>query len=452
MHALLAPVFAQVLTFGLGDRVDGNYIVDPTGAYFESKNTTTGLAAVKLDWQRGSMNLGYAPIFTIVPLGKERNPIPGESTGREYLLYQQAFLGGTYRWRQATLTVTQGAGYGDRDFQREALMPNQAPLNANTAQQPPNQTGQPPANTNPPGGPGTSGTGTSGTGTGGSGTPPAGSTGTPSGGTPAGQTPHALPTGPERYGAFKTTATFENIASRAVTWRIAAGYWVGGGMTDQAQKSYPLVRGPDVGAGLRYSLDGQDDLTTIATAQYVSSNDGSSALLSLLTEDYTHRYTRHTSVTVGAGGSFSRSEVGDGYLNRLPLYAIYPTARAGMTHTDRVANGMLMLNLGASTAPVVDLATASVDPRVGGNVMVTWSKRKLTLSANGMATVSIAKQNTTAFDFVTGTLSAHYDFGAGFGFDGGVRNVWQRYGNVTYIAPSVVFFAGVSWNGVTSTD
>ncbi len=445
MHVLLAPVLAQLLTLGLTERVEGNYVTSsqPTPGiakdYFESKSTTTPNGVLVLDWQHASLSFGYAPTLTIVPL---------EGPDPEALVYHQGFVAAQYAWRHTTLRISQTAGYGERDFYREALTPYQAPQAATPPQQ--TNTGNNAGNTGntgtntPPANTGTSGTGMTG------GTPP--TTGT--GGTTGGSTATGGSTIPARtagtitnFGVFRTSAVVDQTVSRNLTWRVGAGYGISGGM-GEASKLYPIVRGPDANASVRYQLDATNTFSTVVTGQYVIGQDGSRALLLIGGEDYTHQFNRQTTLLAGAGISFGRSEVPSDYLNREPLYGVFPVARVALTHGERVGRGTLTLAIGAATAPVVDITTASLDPRIGGYVTAAWAVKRFMLSASGFAAISLAPNSPSALNSVSASLGAHYDLKSGFLLDGGVRAIWQEYAGQNTIAPSLVFFLAVSWIGL----
>jgi hypothetical protein len=461
MHVLLAPVFAQLLTLGLTDRVDGNYITSSYRAkgvtennYFEAKNTTTPNATLVFDWRHASITFGYAPSLTIVPL---------EGPDPEFLVYQQGFFGAQYAWRHTTLNLTQTAGYGQRDFYKETLMPNQAPPAATPPQQTPGgetNTGNTGTNT-PPANTGTAGTGTTG------GSPTTGTGGTTTGGTTGG-TPGtggtAIPAHPHptRYGAFRTLVTLDQAVTRDVSWHAGVGYSITGGMTTDARKTYPLTYGPDANASVRYAVDARNTLTTIASAQMVTNDAGTNALLLIGGEDYSHQFSRQTMFLAGAGISFGRSEpplkypggAPIEYVNglRLPVYGVYPTARVSLTHTERAGNSTVTLATGAATTPVVDITSATLDPRVGAFATASWALQRFSLTANGLTVISVAKtqtnKNTTSFGSVTASLTAHYDLKSGFLLDGGVRSIWQQYGGNTLVAPTLVIFFAVSWVGL----
>jgi hypothetical protein len=433
MHALLAPLLAQLVTLAVGDRVEGHYVLSQT-KYFESSNTTTPGVALTLDWRRAELGFGYQPTFTVVPL---------EKTPRSVLLIHRAALDGRYRWRRTSLALSEAVSFGIRDLRREALAANQGVPNQTAA---PDQ--QKPA---PP--PEGSGTGVA--------MPPAGGAGTGTAGTGA-PAPNGAPangaTNPAvqslaakvRYGSFRSSASLDRIVSRPLSLRLTAGYTLAGGTDREAQRTLPLARGPDATASMHLALDGRNALTTSVTSQLIYSEDGGNAFVAALSQDYSHQFTRRTSSSVGAGVALTRSEpppapVTPGAAIALPLYSVYPTARASIGHTERLAHGMLAVSLSATAAPVLDVITTTIDPRLGGNFSTAWSRNRFSIGATAATALSLAPGSKTAFDSILTALTVRFNVGAGFEADGGVRGVWQKYGGVAVIQPSAVLFAGLGW-------
>jgi hypothetical protein len=416
MHALLAPVLAQLVTLALGDRIEAHYVADRTSRYFEAMNTMVPGAALSLDWKRATVGVGYLPTLTFVPL---------IHTPREVYLYHRGLVTGQYRFRHTTIGISQLAGFGERNFQLEALAPQQAPVAVQGTQG--NQTGQQPPR-NPPAG-ATTGSGTTGT------------------NQPTQPTQPTQPNRPVRsdeavpFGELRTAAFVDQVVSKAVSFRLQGGYSVSGGTSHDAQHLYPLARGPDGAASVRYVVDTRNSFATTLTGQLLFSEVGTDSFVANATEDYTHLFTRRTTGTLGVGVSFTRSEP----VCNLVLVSIYPTGRAGLSHTDRLARGTLTFSLTLSSSPVLDLTTGAVDPRVAGALTTSWGRDRFTSSASVSTTLSLDRGSLQAFNSVYSQFSIRYDVGAGFATDAGARAVWQTYGGDTSITPSIVLFVGLNW-------
>jgi hypothetical protein len=370
MHALLAPVLAQLVTLGLADRLEGRYVIGYGQKQFDGINTTTPGGTVRFDLRRASISLGYAPTLTLVPLIE---------TPRELLVYHRGFLSADYRWKRTSVSLGQSIGYGDRDFQLEALMPRQTTAGTTPypqgQQTPTNQAGQTPNGTPPAGGTSSGATGGTG-GTGGTGAAP-GTT------TPGGVRPYQEDTGKVRFADFRSFLTVTHAVSRPLSLRLLAGYTISGGTTADDRKSYPVTRGPDATLAARYTADARNALVTTLTGVYTKNDNGNQGYYATLTEDYVHGFTRETLGIFGTGVSFGRTAQAGG----LPLYSIYPTFRAGVTHASKLAQGMLMLTLDVNTAPAMDLNTATVDPRIGTTASVIWTRDRFSLLASAASTI-----------------------------------------------------------------
>jgi len=432
MHGLLAPVLAQIVTLGLAERLEARYIVtsgngQAPGANaaqvapntFDGINTTTPAGALSFDLRRASITIAYAPRFTLVPLFE---------TPRELLVLHRGLVSADYHWRRTTFGVGASASYGERDFQLEALMPRQTvPVSAPTTQgQPtsPTQPGQTPPNQNPPAG-----------GTANSGAP----SGTGSVTTPTRPTQTA---GPVYYAEFRTFATLEHAISRPFSLRFAVGYYKSGAIHEADRINYPISQGPDTTISGRYTVDSRNIFTSNLTAVYTRNELGNKAFYSTLSEDYSHKFSRHTTGIVGAGVSFGRTEPA-GYL---PLYSIYPTFRVGIAHSSRLARGVLTLTLDVNSTPAMDLNYATVDPRIGTIANIMWARDRFSIAANAASTLSITRSAYHTFDSILTSLTAAYNIGAGFSVDAGSRTTWQRYDNQQTIPQTWVFFAGISYN------
>jgi hypothetical protein len=452
MHALLAPVLAQLVTLSLADRLEGHYVkaapvegqaqatLDPARV-FDSSNTTIPSVALGLDRRRFSLTLGYAPAFTIFPL---------EESSRELLIVHRGALVGQYRFRRSTLSLVGAVSYGERDFQQEAYGLNQPLAGRQTGTtQPTNQPGQNPGGTSttPNGGTGTnSGPGTT--------TPlPPGQT-VPGTGAIAAQKQLIF-----NYGSFRGAAAFDYSLSRASSLHIGGGYLVAGGMDSLARTYYPLSRGPDGVASLSFALDGRNTVTTTVFSQYAFTDNAlpvdatgtppatpnpspgtSRAFVTTLNEDYTHRFTRLFFASAGAGVSFSRTEPA----GQLPLYSIYPTARASINLAQRVHRGALTLSFSIATSPVVDLTTVQVDPRVSTVGTVTWTRDRFSAGFALSSTLSAAPHAAAAFNSLFASLDAGYRFADFATASAGLRAAWQTLGPRTLIAPSLITFAAVT--------
>jgi hypothetical protein len=414
----LSALLAQLVTLTLGDRIQGFTIANDQTQHFEATNTTGAALILSLDRRRRKVSLGYAPSFTFVRLVREP---------RDLLIEHSGFVAGEYRWRDTTAAVSTTVTYGERDFQQEAILPKR-PTEPDPQQPSPGQGGQTPQQ-------------------GGGGGQPGADGGTSSSTTAA---PPAFSSRPVAFATLQTQGGLAYALTGRTTLSVAGGYSLSGGVDREAQRSFPLSRGPNGNANVRYVMDNRNSFVTGATAQLMFNQNGSNGFIATISEDYNHVFARRTAGTLGVGIAYTRSQPFYGL--RLPLHSIFPTARAGLTHAERLAQGTLALSLTLSSSPVLDTTTAAVDPRVGGTLSSGWSRDRFALNATMASSISVARDRVNAFDAIFASISANYNLGAGFAVDAGVNASWQRYAHDTLIDPSLAFLVGLSFAFATQHD
>jgi hypothetical protein len=414
----LGPIVAQVVSVGVADRTEGRYVVGVDKHYEASTGPSGG---INLGTRHLSLTLSYGPSITATPL---------ESKDREVTVYNGAYLGASYRWQRTTLTISEGVGYGNLNFVTQALAG--APAVATNTPGASPVTGSPPPTTPPPT-------------TGGSGTamgPTA-----PQAGTEAANQVRAL-NQVVRYVSSTTSVAVQHGVTANLTVSANADYTVAGAVDAEDQQQSPLIKGPRFGTAARYLVDRLDGLSSSASLQYAEASvsarapGGNSAYILLITEGWDHKFSAHTAMLVGAGVGGTRSPLGGGYV----AYSIYPTFNASITNSSlTLARGGLAFSFGVSAAPVVDLVTGAVDPRLGFGAGVGWGLGKFSLSASGSSAVSLdGATDNGAFQSVGGAAGAGYRFGRSLSMDGGIRAAWQSFAGQAVIPLTYVAYLGVS--------
>jgi hypothetical protein len=365
-----------------------------------------------------SLAVGYSPGVTVIPL---------ESSPRDVILSDTlsagAATGYTFHFRRASLSLSQTAGYT-----------LQNPVLQSIAGPPPAQPTLPPL-----GGTG----GDDGTGGGGK----AGGKAT----TPPDASAAANARRAENYRvqswALRSSVAFERALSRVTSFTADAGYSLGAGL-GSSRPTNPLVQGPDAGIGVGYRASSRDNLTTSLHGAYGWSEEHTHGQIVTLDERWGHDFNRHTHSELGAGVAYTRSWTGDGAV----LNGIYPVGTASIGYTTRLARGMLGLGAGVTTGPVLDVTTATVDPRLGAAAAVGWSRDRVSLGANLSSAISLSgdPNGPGTFNSLTSSLTMTYDIGAGFSANAGVRSAWQRFEGVTIVNPTSVIFIGLSWGAATT--
>ena len=410
MLPLLAPILAQLVTLSVGDRTEARYIVADE-RYFEG--STRPFAGLNFGWQRGGIALMYGPSITVRPL---------ESTPREVDLFHAANISATYHWRLSSVVLSESVGYGELNLRV-------APL-AQSAAVPPTTTDTDPAG-------GTAG-GTAG------GAP----TGTPGG--PTTPTPTQAPSQVRtvnrsvKFGSSVTSLGYQQNLSRQLSLNEQVAYSAAGGIGASAREDYPLVEGLTFGVSGNhvYTWGRPDALSSSLSLRYALASNGNRAGGLFGGELWTHRFGPRTFTTLGGGISITRFSQNDGLVG----YGVYPTVLASIGHTTRLAHGILTASLGAFSAPVVDPLRATVDPRVGANSGLGWTRDRFSVNATSAVSFSIAGQKDRgAVDSVGAGAGVAYQLGAGFSVDSGIRAAWQTFQGTTITPASWGAFLGLSF-------
>ena len=398
MLPLLAPILAQLVTLSVGDRTEARYIAGDN-THFEG--ATRPLAGLTFGWRRGALTLAYLPSITVIPL--ERAP-------REVLVFQNVGLGGSYRWRRTSLSLSQGVGFGQLSFRVQAL----ADPGATPAAVPsPTAPGATPA----PGG-----------------MQPGGTPTAPGGVTTSGMNPQATNQVRVRKGTYVTSTSTLGVAhtvSRAVVVGAGANYTEAGGV-GTSKEQYPVTRGVGATAfGSHTTTVGRrDSFTSSVSTQFSQSSTGNRVWGVLVGEGWGHRLSARTTTRLGVGVSGTRLSQDDGTV----AYGVYPTANAGITHFDRLAGGTLTLGATATAAPFLDTLRATVDPRLGVGANAGWGRDRFSMGAGAGAAVSLTGgEGKGAVNSVGASLGMSYRLGAGFSIDDGVSAGWQTFEGTTII-------------------
>jgi hypothetical protein len=426
MSPLLAPVLAQLITLGVGDRTEARAI------YSEGTRTTEGstspFVGLNAQWRYFGIGAAYYPSLTLRPLDKEPRALE---------VTHGANLGAAYhqRFQRTALTVSEAASYTQSNLHENALAPPPAFPNSN-----PNAGGT--------GGMGGTG-GTSGMG-GTGGTSGMGGTGGTSGMGGQANQPNAPGVEPEltgrafdrvvRFGSLTTTVRLEQFVSSTTSVGGELSHTVSSGLDDSTRADYPLVMSESGLVFATHRLTRRDDVDASFVVQHARAPDDTVGWVSLLSATYHHRFAPLTNGHVGAGVASTLTQLP----SDIDIVSIYPTFDTGITHATRVGRGMLSMHAEAASGPVLDLTTALVDPRVGIGAGVGWTLEALSMYANGTSALSL-NGDADAFNNITGTAGIAYALGAGFSVDTGVRAAWQTLGGTTLVPPSWAVFIGISW-------
>jgi hypothetical protein len=421
MHAVLAPVLAQLITLGLADRSEGRYVVSEGYRHFEA--TTIPVAGLVMDWPRFYLRLTYSPNLTVAPLDTSSHDL--------YVIHAGTITAG-YRMKRADLSLGESASYGTSNFRRLAVAPGATAPPAQAGNVQPSGSGMMPS-TPPP-------TTTGGTGT-----------ATPGGGTTSGQTRAVNQR--VRYASFRTFASAGYEVARLSTAALTVGYTATGGTDSASKKIYPPVQGPDAMATYTVGFDARNRALFMLMVQVAHQRNNIDTELAQLSTTYTHLFTKTLQGDVGVGIAYTRTpEVLVPANGQQPMVlgpvanSIFPTGHASVTQTGRLSRGQYTLAFNVSSAPVLNFTTipASVDPRVGFGGNFGWNRDRIGFTAAAGSSVSVTS-NATGLSYVTANAGVTYRLAEALSLDGGVRMAWQKTNLKTTIPLTGAAYVGLSF-------
>lgn len=408
MSPLLVPLLAQLVTVGVADRTEARFSA-PNEHY---EGATRPSVQLQLLWPRYTLNFGYNANITLTPL---------DSTPRDLLVYHTLTADTAYRWKHTRLSFSTSGSLGSVNFRRQALAAPTAaapttdgtPMEGTPSD---NGNGQPTTDPNNPGA------------------------------TPNMQTQlqPRVTTDSVRYGVWSNTLGLDHQVNARLKLGADASYVMSGGLGAEARAAYPTTRGTLFGADLLYTVPvtRTDAFVTVGTLQQGFSSTGNDVTLGTGSEAWVHRYDRHTTSSLSAGVSMSRSHFAPDY----DVYATYPTFAAYLFNNTRFADGTLNSGIGAYSAPTLDPLRATVDPRVGVTANTAWQLQKFFANVNGGFAASIAgsKNNAAAFNTISAGALLGYRFTKWLQLDAGGSMAQQAFRGNTTIPFSYALFVGVT--------
>jgi len=413
MSPLLGPILAQLVTLSLSDRTEGRYIASDD-KYFEA--ATLPRAGLNFGWKHTTLTLGYGPSLTVTPL---------DPKDAQLVVFHNAIVAASYRWRRTTVGVSQYLGFGEVNFQTLAL----ADPRAGTTNVPADKPGTGNGATTPPANGGTAGTPGS----------------TPGGTTIPGATQIKATNRIVTYATSSTTLNVGQVLTPVLRLYGEVGYLITGSVGKNATADFPVVKGPRALATVYYSVTPRDDAVSTASWQYAGSSTGVDSWIALASEGWAHAFDPHTNGRVSGGVSMTRTSQPDGLI----AYSIYPTFNSSINHTTPLDRGMLSYGFSAGAAPVLDPVRALVDPRVNLLGLVGWGRNRFSTNLALGSLLTLDKQNTAgALSTATGSLTVGYRLADGLSADCGTRAAWQRFEGQTTIPLSWAAFVGLTY-GVT---
>jgi hypothetical protein len=401
MPFLLAPFFAQLITIGVQDRTETRHVA-LNDRHYEAQ--TTPNAKLTLSWKHTDLSLRYGTSFLVLPL---ESP-----TRRDLLVYQTAGFDWLYRLRRTTFTFSDTTSYGEQNFQTLAL--NNP---ATAAAEQPTDTPTEPAPTPMPGQP-----------------------------VPGTVQQVKLLNRTVRNVTSMTSLNVTHKASRRLQFGGTALYSLSGGATRSAQRDYPLVRGISFTLFGTYTtrLSTHDSLVLNGSVLDTWASNNNHATTSSVIETWQHAFSRRSFSYLGGGLSLLRQSLDTGLI----AYTIFPTALAGLGHEELIGrSGALTLQLGVFSVPVPDQLRGTVDPRVGANGLIAYTRDRFRTALTGSAAASLAERGNDAgaVDGYAGSSVTSYQFTDWLGAEVGGRFAKQVYQRQTLLPLSYGVFVALTF-------
>jgi hypothetical protein len=419
MSPLLAPLFAELISLQIGDRTEARYRSD--GHY---EGATSPATSLSVSSRRTSFQLSYVPLLALTPL---------ESKPRRLYVFHQLSTTLGYQFRRTTLNLGSTLGIGSLNLRTvgvQGLQPagsvnNGAPTAANPDGAP--TTNTPPTDAPP------------------AGTPTPGMTPTTPGGaiTEKGVTDQKV-----RFYVSTTTLGVTHRLTKDAQFAVTAGSSIANGRDEASRKFYPGLRGWFVGGstGYAYALSRQDRFTGAVSLTKNWSSSGNEAATLSPALSWLHQFDPRTLGTLGAGLNITRFSLSDG----LAGFSVFPTFNVGISHQVRVGRGGLSFAATAYSSPALDPLRALVDPRVGMNGSIGYTREKLSLTTSGGAQLSVAPEGNDrgAVNATQGEVRLSYQLGKLAALDTGARVAHQTYAGQNVVPTTWAAFVGLTFGYV----
>lgn len=422
MSPLLVPLFAQLVSLGLGNRTEARY-VDYEIEQFEGSTSPHAELAVRT--RRADFSLGYGPTLTLQPL--EKKP-------RELLVFHDASASAGYRFRHTRLTLASSLGLGETNFRLAALRGPGAPTmdaegdTGSGGEEPSADPEQPGSEPTEPAAP----------------TAAAPEVPDPSQpGSESGAEQLQIVDRVVRYYISSTTLGLAHEPMKDVSLSVQTGHYRAGGLDDVSRELYPELRGWFVGgsAGYTHRLTSRDAFASSASLVKTWSSTGSEAATLNGQEVWQHVIDSRTTTALGAGLNITRFSQDNG----LRGFSVFPTFQAALAHQLTLWRGALSLTVFAYSTPALDPLRALVDPRVGVGGNLSYVRERFSLNLGGGSALSLAPEDhdTGAIDSAQADGSVAYRIAEMLEVDAGARYVRQAVQGVTVLPSSYAAYVGI---------
>ena len=391
MSPLLAPLFAQLVSLQLADRTEGRYVSLNGDKRYEG--ATSPIVGLNVSTKRTGFQLIYSPSLVLTPLDHEP---------RTLYLFHQVGASASYVVRRTTFTLTSTLGIGSLNLRLLGVQGLQPPLTG----------------------------------------------GTPTTGTPTGQGGvfQNVPPSDQKVRFYLSTTSLSvghRLTRRAQLTAIASST-TASGLDNASRRFYPTQQGWTLGgtATYTYPLSKHDAVASNASLVKTWSSTANESAILNATLGYTHSFSPRTTGSASGGLSITRFSDRSG----LAGFSVFPTATVAASHIQPIGRGGLSFAIGAYSSPALDPLRALVDPRVGVNASIGYTRKKLFVTTTGFAALSVAPagNNQGAVNAVQGEARAGYQMTKLASIDTGARITRQTYGGATIVPTSWAVFVGLT--------
>ncbi|WP_338872690.1 exopolysaccharide export protein EpsX [Myxococcus stipitatus] len=253
---------------------------------------------------------------------------------------------------------------------------------------------------------------------------------------PGGGPLQPLPDADTVYFLSSATSLTGETSQLGRRWQLSgtAGFSVSGGLDGPAREAVPMQYGPRMDVSLSHALSELSAITTSASATHARFSTGARNTVVTLTESWTRRMSRRTSLEAGAGASVVHSIEATGGVAPDPE----PGTPSGTPRTELLPNLTLAVGhripsrtadfdgrLGLRVSPFTDRLTARVYPRADLTATGTWvlGPRVRVAATAGTA---FAVGGATGDRLVSGGLTASWILNSWMSVDADTRGTWSR--------------------------
>lgn len=400
MSVWLAPVLAQVVALGTGDRTEARVRVDQSVVRYDAESLAWASLGVKS--RRAGLDLGYAFLLSGLGVG---------SGDQELAALHNEYLGASFRLRRTFVSIGQSGSYGERNFRSLSVTPRDA-LARGEAAEPPASSDEPrPSEPGPR------------EGLGGTMPPP--------------EAQPILIDEAVRVGALAGGIGLTTLLSRRLEATGYAGYDYSGGLDELSRLVYPVYYGPFGSAGVNYRLGPSDGTSTHLTGRLATNFDGEDATIATLEQRWSHRWDDNLETELGAGIAAVDSDIA-AQGPSLPPYL--PVGWGALAYRSRIAFEISVTTATLIVTPGLDRLTGVIDERAELRVEQRWTDGDFEMIGTANASQSLTSAGLTLTSLGADGLVA-WHVKPPFAVETGFRMFWQKYAALDPLYAYALFVA-----------